>query len=197
MNKKGVIAAISCAFALCLALAGCGGGQSSADAAKEAKEAFAGTWDLVEMTQDGEQTGAEDLEMLKSLGLEVFVNLEEDGTAALVLFGTPLEGTWEAASTTEGTLVLDGQEVAMTITDSKLTFEDQGSSLTFEKGEKKETPSADAATTSAENQAAASGAAESTSNQAADASAAAESASSETTDASAAAESASSEAAAA
>ena len=136
MAKKGVIALLSCVFALSLALVGCGGNNAEA-----AKAAFAGTWDLVEMSQNGEVTGSEDLETLKSLGLEVYVNLNEDGTSALVLFGETIDGTWEATSTTEGKITMEGQDVSMKIEDSKLTFEQEGATLTFEKGEAKETPS--------------------------------------------------------
>lgn len=137
MAKKGVIALMACVFALCLALVGCGGGNN----AEANKAAFTGTWDLVEMDQNGQVTGSDDLETLKSLGLEVYVNLNQDGTAALVLFGDAMEGTWEAASTTAGTLTLEGQQVNMTIEDSKLKFEQEGASLTFQKGEAKEVPS--------------------------------------------------------
>lgn len=136
MAKKGVIALTACVFALCLALVGCGTSSSESN-----KSAFTGTWDLVEMEQDGEVTNSDDLEKLKSLGLEVYVNLNEDGTVALVLFGEPMEGTWEATSATAGTLTLKGQQVNMTIEDSKLKFAQEGASLTFQKGEAKEVPS--------------------------------------------------------
>ena len=141
MRKKGLfIALLSCVFVLGLALAGCGGGGASGSS-DDAKKAFTGTWDLVEMSQDGEVTSSDDLETLKSLGLEVYVNLNEDGTAALVLFGEALEGTWEAKSATAGSITLNDQKVDMTLADSKLKFEQEGASLVFEKGEAKEAPS--------------------------------------------------------
>ena len=129
MAKKYVIALFSCAFALCLALVGCG------DNGAAAKAAFTGTWDLVEMSQGDQVTGSDELETLKSLGLEVYVNLNDDGTSALVLFGEVINGTWEAKSTTEGTITMEGQQVSMKIADSKLTFEQEGAKLTFQKGE--------------------------------------------------------------
>ena len=168
MSRKLMVVVLGCVFALSLALVGCGGDNGEA-----AKKAFTGTWDLIEMEQNGEVTGQEDLETLKSLGLEVYVNLNEDGSAALVLFGEPMEGTWTAKSATEGTITLEGQEVKMTIADSKLKFEQSGSSLTFKKGEAKDTPSATSASTTG------SASAESASASAESASASAESASAE------------------
>ena len=140
MSKKVLFAVLACAFTLCLGLAGCGSGGGN----NAAKEAFAGTWDLVEMNENGNVTTREDLETLKAFGLEVYVNLNEDDTAALVLFGESIDGSWVAKSETEGTLTLADQAVNMTIADGQLTFEQEGSSLTFEKGEAKDTPKAEA-----------------------------------------------------
>ena len=142
MVKKSVIALMACVFALCLALVGCG------DNAAANKAAFTGTWDLVEMNQDGQVTSSDDLETLKSLGLEVFVNLNEDGTAALVLFGEVMNGNWEATSMTAGTITLDNQKVDMSIEDSKLKFAQENASLTFQKGQAKEVPSSSASESS-------------------------------------------------
>ena len=145
MNKRALIAAMCCMVAALLVLAGCAG----EDEATKAKKAFSGTWNLVEMTQGGETTNSSEWETLKSLGMEIYVNLNEDGTAALVLFGEPFVGTWEAKSPTEGTLKLEELSGDMVIQDSKLKFEQDGSSMVFEKGEPKEVPAATAATSSA------------------------------------------------
>lgn len=134
MTKKLLVACIACVAALCLVLAGCG------NSAEDAKKAFTGTWDLSEMSQNDEITSSEDIETLKSLGLEVYANLNEDGSAALVLFGQVIEGTWEASSTTAGTITLEGQKVDMKIDGEKLSFAQENAILTFVKGEKKETP---------------------------------------------------------
>ena len=140
MKKLGIIATICCAFALCFALMGCGGGDSasgdSAGDAEAAKAAFAGTWDLVGMVQDGTETSQSDLEMLSSLGLDVYLDLNDDGTAALVLFGESMAGSWEATSVTSGTLSLDGSDpVEMVIDGENLKMTENESSLTFAKGE--------------------------------------------------------------
>ena len=138
--KKGIIALMACVFALSLALVGCSGGGSGADA----KAAWVGTWDLVEMEENGQVTGSEDLEMLRSLGLDVYLELSEDGKGALVLFGEAMNGTWEAKSATEASFTYEGQTIEMKIADSKLTMEQNGSKLTFQKGEARSSSSASA-----------------------------------------------------
>ena len=134
MSKKVLIAVFACVCALCVALVGC------TDEKAAAKAAFSGTWDLVELTQGEEVTSSQDLDTLRNLGLEVFLNLNEDNTAALVMFGEALDGKWEATSKTEGTLTLEDQTITMKIADSKLTLEQQGSKLTFQKGQAKSVP---------------------------------------------------------
>jgi len=172
--KKGIIALMACMFALCLALVGCGGsGGSGADA----KAAWVGTWDLVEMEESGQVTGREDLETLKSLGLDVYLEINQDGTGSLVLFGESMSGTWEAKSATEGTFTLEGQKIDMKIADSKLTMDQNGAKLVFEKGTPRSS-SAAAASASATSASAASASAAATSASAASASAASASGSS-------------------
>ena len=127
--KKGIIVALfACVFALSLALVGCGGGGG------DVKAAWVGTWDLTEMEEGGQVTGSEDIEMLKGLGLTVNLELKEDGTGALVLFGESMDGKWEAKSATDATFTYEGQTINMKITDGKLTMEQNGSKLTFVKG---------------------------------------------------------------
>ena len=149
MKKLGITSLVVCVFALCLALAGCGGGAASGGDAADAKAAFAGTWDLVEMTQNGQQTDSDNIEKLKALGLEVYLNLNEDGTSELVLFADSSEGTWEASSATVATLSLQGESVEMKLEGGKLRMEQEGSSLTFQKGEPRGAASTEAASSGA------------------------------------------------
>ena len=129
--KKGIIALLACVFALSLALVGCGGGGGGGDV----KSAWIGSWELVELEENGQVTTSDDIQMLKDLGLTVTLELNEDGNSALVLFGEATNGTWEAKSTTEGTFKIEDQAVDMKIADGKLTMEQNGSKLTFQKGE--------------------------------------------------------------
>ena len=126
--KKGLIALLACVFALCFALVGCGGGGA------DAKAAWVGTWNLSEMEENGQVTSSEDIEMLKQLGLEVYLQLDNDGTGKLAVFGEEMSGKWEAKSATEATMTVDNQTIAMKIADSKLTMEQSGSKLVFVKG---------------------------------------------------------------
>lgn len=75
-----------------LALTGCGGGGATND--KDAKEAFIGSWKLAGMVSDGEEAPAEDIAMLDAFGMGVGLNVNEDGTCALIMFGEPIDGTW-------------------------------------------------------------------------------------------------------
>ena len=140
MSRKVVVAIFSCVFACCLALVGCGSGDGN----NAAKQAFMGTWDLVEMSENGEVTTQEDIEMLEAFGLEVYVNLNEDGSSELVVFGDAKKGSWEAKSETEGSMTIEGELAGMTIADERLTVEQGESSLVFVKGEAKEAPTAEA-----------------------------------------------------
>lgn len=135
MKKTGIIAALFCAFALCLALVGCGG-SSEVDETAGANEAFAGTWDLTGMTQNGDSTDSEDIQMLSALGMKVTLSLNDDGTAKLLVFDNTMSGTWEAVNATTATATLDGQSVDMTLSESgELTLSESGSTMTFKKGE--------------------------------------------------------------
>lgn len=143
MGKKAIIALIAGIFALSLALVGCSGnsGGSGEDPTAAAKKAFTGTWDMVEMSQGDDITGSDDIETLKALGLEVYLNLNEDNTAEFVMFGEAIEGTWEASSPTSGHLDLGTAVGDMTLADERLTFEQDGSSITFARSDAETTGS--------------------------------------------------------
>jgi hypothetical protein len=136
MRKRFGIALLACLFVLCLSIVGCGGSDE-----KAAKDAFTGTWDLVEMESGDKSTGADEFELFRSLGYDVYLNMNEDGSCALVLFGSVSKGTWAATSPTAGTTTIeDLGTISMSIADSKLTLEQDDAKLVFEKGEAKETP---------------------------------------------------------
>lgn len=134
MTKKGIIALLSCMIALCLALASCGEGNY--------REKYIGTWKLVEMEQnDGTVTTQEQIDQLINVGFEVYVNLHEDGTLVLSMFGTPIEGTWEAENGSGGTITLEESDtVEMKLENDRLTFKQNDSSLTFEKTDDRDDP---------------------------------------------------------
>ena len=140
--RKALVAALACAFALCLVLAGCSGGGSGSSSAADAKAAWVGTWDLVEMDDNGEVTSADDINKLKELGLDVYLALDEDGTAVLVLFGESVDGTWEAESASAAVITLKEQPVDLTLEDGALKMVQDGSTLSFVKGDQRSSSAA-------------------------------------------------------
>ncbi len=121
----GLIAAMACAFALCVSLAGCGGVD---------KSGFLGNWTL----EDGTDAtlDADSISLMKSLGQSVYLTISEDGTGSMDMFGQKLDATWEATSATEGKITLNGAESTLTLADEKLTVTDSdGRYLRFAKFE--------------------------------------------------------------
>ena len=126
MKKAGIIAVLCCVFALCASLVACGGGT-------DPKAAWVGTYDLIEMNDNGTITSQDDLEMLKALGVEVNAELNSDGTAAISMMGEKLEGTWEVSSASAGKITIEGQTIDMTLNGDKLVMSQNNQTLTFQK----------------------------------------------------------------
>ena len=126
MNKKiGIIAALVCAFVLCFALVGCGGGAVD-------KTKFTGDW-MLESGSD-ENLDAESIALMKSLGLEVTLTLKADDTGTLNLFGEEMAVKWEATSNTEGKISMqDTGDAKLKIDGEKLVMSDDKTSMTFAK----------------------------------------------------------------
>ena len=126
MNKKiGIIAALVCAFVLCFALFGCGGGAVD-------KTKFTGDW-MLESGSD-ENLDAESIALMKSLGLEVTLTLKDDDTGTLNLFGEEMAVKWEATSNTEGKISMqDTGDAKLKIDGEKLVMSDDKTSMTFAK----------------------------------------------------------------
>ena len=133
MNIKKLGVLVCCVLALCLglALAGCDGEEAS-------KKAFAGEWQVVDMEQDGEITTADDMALLRSLGLDVILSLNDDLSASLSIFGSKGEGTWQPETSTKATFVLDGQDIEMTIEDDQLTLVQNTTTMNFVRSEEAE-----------------------------------------------------------
>ena len=125
MNKKiGIIAALVCAFILCFALVGCGGGAD--------KTKFVGSWTL-ESGSD-ENLNADAIAKMKSLGYEVTLTLNEDETGTIDLFGEKMDIQWKATSGTEGEATMEGTDKAKLAVDGdKLVMSDDSSLMTFAK----------------------------------------------------------------
>ena len=92
--KAKIFAAAVCAVALCVALAGCAGGGTAGSADNSAN--FQGTWVLSGGNADGQELTAESIEAMEQMGLHVYIQMNEGGSAVVSLFGSDYDGTWEA-----------------------------------------------------------------------------------------------------
>lgn len=94
---------------------------------------IAGYYELYEMSSDDENYSHEDLEALKALGLSVTLELREDKTGTLELFGEEMELTYDG-----GNMIVDGESAPYTVEDDKISMEQDGEKLVFQKTEKTE-----------------------------------------------------------
>ena len=101
--KAKIIGAAACAFALCVALAGCAGAPAGNDAAN-----FQGDWILTSGTVDGQEATEETLAQAQEMGLSVYLQLNEGGSAVLSVLGTNMDGSWTAKDATTVELTFDG-----------------------------------------------------------------------------------------
>lgn len=122
--KKIKSLAVVCAAVLAasLALTGCG-------------KSDAGHYDLYSITQDGETMTMKEMEdMYKEMDMdapEMYLELNEDGTGKLVMG----EDDTQEIEWKDGVISADGEDVEYTIEDGKLTMEDDGSEMVFEKAD--------------------------------------------------------------
>ncbi|MCI8425144.1 MAG: hypothetical protein HFJ72_05725 [Adlercreutzia sp.] len=131
MKKTKIFAALACAFALCLALAGCAGGTNGGG---DNAANFQGDWVLSGGTSDGQELTAESISAMEEMGLYVYLQLNEGGNAVVSLFGTNVEGTWEAKDATTASLTLEGDTEDVVLQDGELVLAVDGNSLKFKKG---------------------------------------------------------------
>lgn len=94
---------------------------------------LAGTWKLTALESNGQATKPEDIELMQNMGLKMEMTLNEDGTAALTLFGVDMTGTWEKADETTVILMLDGETIVMEASGDTLVMADDGDVMTFTK----------------------------------------------------------------
>ena len=101
------IGTLAIAAALAATLGACGGGATDGvdiPSLESLEAGFIGTWEIESATStDGDITEA-DIQALNDLGMNVTVDLGDDGTMLIDVFGDQTTGTWEIKD--EGTLTL-------------------------------------------------------------------------------------------
>ena len=115
--KAKIIGAAACAFALCVALAGCAGAPAGNDAAN-----FQGDWILTSGTVDGQEATEETLAQAQEMGLSVYLQLNEGGSAVLSALGTNMDGSWTAKDATTVELTFDGSSAEATLEGEELVM---------------------------------------------------------------------------
>ncbi len=95
-----------------------------------------GYYELYEMHSDDENYSYDDLQSLKSLGLIVTLELRDDKTGTLNLFGETMELTYDNSNMT-----VDGESAPYNVEDGKITMEQDGEKLVFQKADKEQSES--------------------------------------------------------
>ena len=68
------------------------------------------------MESDGEATSNVDVRLLRDfLGISVYLDVNEDGSLVLDVFGETMEGSWQATDASTLSATLDGQPVDVTL----------------------------------------------------------------------------------
>lgn len=129
-RKNALLAALACALAFCLALAGCGGTASDPEAP------YVGYWTFAEGEVDGEDMGEllDQLQELMGTDVHFILHLEAGGTGVIDMYGEVEDLTWDAEDKTitvsgeDQSFELDGEQL-------RLTGEDEGDYLLFDKSD--------------------------------------------------------------
>lgn len=107
-------------------LAGCGGGTT-----------LTGKYNLVSMTQDGEEQSIEDLKTeYESYGMgdfpEFYIEFKDGSNFAFIMYGETMDGTFTVNGKSVE-LTVDGEAVPGTIDGNTLTLEKDGAKMVFKK----------------------------------------------------------------
>lgn len=129
--KAKILAAAACAVALCVALAGCAGGGNAADDASN----FQGNWILSSGNVQGQEMTEEQLAQAADLGMSIYLQLNEDGSAVLNVLGSEMTGTWEAKDATTVALTFEGSTEEAKLEGGDLVMTYGSDNMHFKKGE--------------------------------------------------------------
>lgn len=128
MKKAGFLVLAACAVALCFGLVACGNGK-----AEDEEKNFIGKWELesTEADDDGISMTAEDVASIKEEGYVCTLNLNEDKSAELSVFGEITDGSWEADGANAGKVTIGDQDIEMRLESDRLVLLQDGYVMTF------------------------------------------------------------------
>lgn len=121
-NKKGLIIGIVVVVIVAvIAIIGC-------IAIKSGSKNIVGTYELVSMVNEGEEISEDDIALMKSFGLYVTLELKEDKTGVMSMFGEEFELTYD-----KNNFVIDDETCPYTVSDETITLEQGEDKLVFQK----------------------------------------------------------------
>lgn len=96
---------------------------------------FKGDWILTSGTVDGQEATEETLAQAQEMGLSVYLQLNEGGSAVLSVLGTNMDGSWTAKDATTVELTFDGSSAEATLEGEELVMQQDGDVMRFKRGE--------------------------------------------------------------
>ena len=115
---------ISCTVLMCvllLALTACSGLK---------KEDVVGTYELISMTTEDNSVNEQTIQGLSQMGFVATLELKDDGTAEMNVYGKKMTLTYDL---NKMVFKADGDMVPFTFEDGRITFTQDGNSMTFQK----------------------------------------------------------------
>ena len=94
------------------------------------KEDVVGTYELVSMSTDDNSVNTQTIEGLRQLGFVSTLEMKEDGTAEMNVYGKKMTLTYDL---NKMVFKADGDMVPFTFEDGRITFTQDGNSMTFQK----------------------------------------------------------------
>lgn len=115
---------ISCTVLVCvflLTLTACGGLK---------KEDVVGTYELISMTTEDNSVNEQTIQGLSQMGFVATLELKDDGTAEMNVYGKKMTLTYDL---NKMVFKADGDAASFTFEDGRITFTQDGNSMTFQK----------------------------------------------------------------
>lgn len=88
------------------------------------KSSIAGVYKVTSMTEDGEDY----TELLSAMGMTIYLDLEDDGTGTINMYGETMDVEWD-----DDEITIDGESQEYDYSKGTITMEEDGTSLVFEK----------------------------------------------------------------